>query len=54
SRLPPEISDHVVDLLHDEPDALRMCCLVSKSWVPCAQKHLFHEVVFDYRRWLAW
>ncbi|KAF9789311.1 hypothetical protein BJ322DRAFT_1208557 [Thelephora terrestris] len=46
-RLPPEISDHVVDLLHKEPDALRMCCLVSKSWVSRAQKHLFRKVVFN-------
>ncbi|KAF9789283.1 hypothetical protein BJ322DRAFT_1041738, partial [Thelephora terrestris] len=34
SRLPPEISDHVVDLLHDEPNALRACCLTWRDTFP--------------------
>lgn len=43
---PPEISDHIVDLLHDDPKTLKKCSLVSKSWVPRARQHLFHEVAF--------
>ena len=31
SNLPPEILDYILDLLHDEPEALKECCLVSKS-----------------------
>ncbi|KAF9789317.1 hypothetical protein BJ322DRAFT_987841, partial [Thelephora terrestris] len=54
SRLPPEISDRVVDLLHDEPESLERCCLVSKSWVACARKHLFRELAFDSRHLQAW
>jgi len=32
--LPPEILDYIVDLLHNSPNALKECCLVSKSWIP--------------------
>jgi hypothetical protein len=44
--LPLETLDHIVDLLHDNPQALRQCCLVSKSWVFRTQKHLFALVEF--------
>ena len=47
-RLPPEISDHIVDLLHDQPETLKRCCLVSRSWVQRTRKHLFGEIVFPY------
>ena len=46
-HLPPEISDFITDLLHDEPQTLRQCCLVSKSWVPRTRKHLFRQVRLD-------
>jgi hypothetical protein len=42
-RLPPEISDYIVDLLRNESETLRNCCLVSKSWVPRARKRLFDK-----------
>jgi len=45
-RLPTEILDHVVDLLRDTENALRNCCLVSKSWIPRTRKHLFTDVDF--------
>ncbi|KAF9778708.1 hypothetical protein BJ322DRAFT_486083 [Thelephora terrestris] len=55
SHLPPEICDHIVDLLHGEPETLKACCLVSKSWVSCARNHLFGEVAFrslnDLKAW---
>ena len=38
--------DHIIDLLHDAEDALRNCCLVSKSLIPRTRKHLFAEVKF--------
>jgi len=44
--LPPEILDLTVDHLHDEPIALKACCLVSKSWVPRTREHLFARVEF--------
>jgi len=54
-RLPREILDYVVDLLHDEPDALKQCCLVSKSWVSRTRKHLFTDISFNHANDLkAW
>jgi hypothetical protein len=43
-HLPAETLDHIVDDLHDAQDALRSCCLVSKSWIPRTRKHLFADV----------
>ena len=43
-HLPEELLDLIVDLLHDERRTLRKCCLVSKSWIPRARKHLFANI----------
>jgi hypothetical protein len=43
-RLPPEMLDHVVDQLYGTEDALKNCCLVSRSWIPRTRKHLFADV----------
>jgi hypothetical protein len=45
-RLPTEMLDHIVDHLHDTEDALRSCCLVSKSWIPRTRKYLFADIKF--------
>ena len=45
-RLPPELLDLIVDNLHDEQTTLQACCLVSKSWIPRARKHLFAHIWF--------
>ena len=45
--IPPEILDHIIDHLHDEPDALRNCCLVAKSWIPRTRNHLFADIKFS-------
>jgi len=45
--LPPEILDAIIDQLYDEPTSLKACCLVSKSWIPRTQKHLFVHIEFD-------
>ena len=45
-QLPAEILDDIVDHLHDTKDALKSCCLTSKSWVSRARKHLFAHVAF--------
>jgi hypothetical protein len=44
--LPAELLDHIVDHLHDTQDALRNCCLVSKSWIPRTRKRLFANIGF--------
>jgi len=46
--LPQEILDYTTDLLHDEQETLKQCCLVSKSWVPRTRKHLFADISFSY------
>ena len=46
SSLPLEILDHIVDHLHDEPTALKACCVVSKSWIQRTRTHLFASVEF--------
>ena len=43
-RLPAELLDHVVDDLRSTNDALKNCCLVSKSWIPRTRQHLFYSV----------
>ncbi|KAF9642961.1 hypothetical protein BDM02DRAFT_3104213, partial [Thelephora ganbajun] len=45
-HLPPEILDYIVDFLYNEPETLKQCCLVSKSWVPRTRKHLFADINF--------
>ena len=45
-HLPLEVLDNIVDLLHDEPEALKQCCLASKSWVPRTRRHLFADIKF--------
>ena len=47
--LPPEIFDHIIDFLHNDPDTLKQCCLVSKSWVPRTRKYLFAHIRFQSR-----
>ncbi|KAF9789261.1 hypothetical protein BJ322DRAFT_528892 [Thelephora terrestris] len=46
-RLPQEITDSIIDLLHDEPRTLRLCCLVSRSWIHRTRKYLFGTVKFN-------
>jgi len=46
SPLPPEMLDIIVDFLHDEPGALKACCLASKSWVHRTRQYLFAHVKF--------
>ena len=47
--LPPEILDHIVEFLHDDPKTLKGCCLVSKSWIPRTRKYLFDEIELRYK-----
>jgi hypothetical protein len=43
-RLPPELIDAAIDQLHDDPEALALCTLVCKSWVPASRHHLFPTI----------
>ena len=44
--LPPEIFDLIVEHLREERTTLKVCCVVAKSWVPRARRHLFTRVEF--------
>ena len=44
--LPAELVEKIVDLLRDDADTLKRCCLVSKSWIPLTRKHLFANIEF--------
>ena len=52
--LPPEILDLIIDHLHIERATLEACCLVSKSWIPRTQRHLFAEVAFGRNTLDSW
>jgi hypothetical protein len=41
ARLPPELIDMIIDLLHTDQAALTTCALVCRSWVPASRLHLF-------------
>jgi len=42
--LPPEILDYyILDLLHNEPETLKQCCLVSRLWAPRIRKYLMTD-----------
>ena len=51
---PREILDLIIDQLHDEPQALKSCCAVSKAWIYRTQKHLFNHVKFQDRHVSQW
>ncbi|OBZ73453.1 hypothetical protein A0H81_06663 [Grifola frondosa] len=44
SKLPPELTDRVIDHLHDDARSLRACALVCRAWLPRARYHLFHDI----------
>jgi len=43
-RVPAELTDVVVDFLHDDKKSLGNCALVSKEWLSVARYHLFREI----------
>lgn len=54
-QLPRELVARVIDLLHDDPEALRSSCLVHPWWISPCRRHLFssanfHEL-FDLELW---
>ena len=44
--LPPEILDLIVEHLYDDRETPKVCCVVSRSWVSRARRHLFACVGF--------
>jgi hypothetical protein len=46
-RLPAELTDVVIDFLHDDEDGLANCSLVCKAWLPATRYHIFENLVLD-------
>lgn len=42
-----ELTDRIIDHLHDDPAALRACALTSQAFVPAARHHLFVKIKVD-------
>ncbi|KAJ6585706.1 hypothetical protein B0H19DRAFT_426390 [Mycena capillaripes] len=45
SRLPPELTDRIIDFLWDSHPDLRTCSLVCSQWLPSSRRHLFELVM---------
>ncbi|KAJ7877013.1 hypothetical protein B0H13DRAFT_2195037, partial [Mycena leptocephala] len=48
--LPQELTDKIIDGLHDDMPSLRDCSLVCWAWVPATRFHLFSDITLR-RRW---
>ncbi|KAJ7160362.1 hypothetical protein C8R46DRAFT_1354058 [Mycena filopes] len=44
-RIPPELTDYIIDLLWDSKSTLHSCSLVCTSWLPSTRHHLFESIV---------
>lgn len=42
--LAQELTDYIIDFLHDDPDTLRQVSLVSKAWLDRSRHHLFETL----------
>jgi len=45
--LAPELTDHIIDFLHDDKEALSVCALIHPTWVPASRFHLFNTITVD-------
>ncbi|KAF8532018.1 hypothetical protein JB92DRAFT_3276846, partial [Gautieria morchelliformis] len=43
--LPGELSDQVIDHLHDDSPSLRACYITCCAWAPSARFHIFHNII---------
>lgn len=39
-----ELTDYIIDFLHDDPHTLQCCSFVCRSWLPSCRFHLFREI----------
>ena len=42
--LSPELTDHIIDFLHDDDEALQACALTHRTWLPASRFHLFNTI----------
>lgn len=48
-HLPAELSDHVIDYLHNDYHALAACALTCRQWLPAARYHDFSDITLRAR-----
>ena len=42
-----ELTDHIIDFLHDDKQALSVCALTHPTWLPASRFHLFNTITVD-------
>ena len=45
--LAAELTDHIIDFLHDDKRALSVCALTHPTWLPASRFHLFNTITID-------
>ncbi|THH28027.1 hypothetical protein EUX98_g6163 [Antrodiella citrinella] len=50
-RIPPELTDRIIDHLHNDAPTLRSCSRVSKSWLPRSRYYSWHFVELNLKNW---
>ncbi|KAH9926585.1 uncharacterized protein BXZ73DRAFT_49211, partial [Epithele typhae] len=43
--LPGELTDMVIEHLHNDVNSLKLCSLVCQQWLPACRHHLFESVI---------
>lgn len=49
-RLPDRVASMIIANLQDDPQSLRACSLVSRSWAKESRRHLFHTISLNSRQ----
>ncbi|CDO73212.1 hypothetical protein BN946_scf185007.g267 [Trametes cinnabarina] len=44
-NVPLELTDYIIDFLHEDARTLASCAVVSRAWIPAARFHLFRSIV---------
>ena len=45
--LAAELTDHIIDFLHDDKEALSVCALTHPTWLAVSRFHLFNTIIVD-------
>jgi hypothetical protein len=45
--IPQELVDQIIDHLHDDTEALNVCALTARDWLPSTRYHLFRSIRFN-------
>ncbi|KAI0778585.1 hypothetical protein BD413DRAFT_609176 [Trametes elegans] len=53
TKVPLELSDYIIDFLHQDASTLSACSLVCRAWTPAARYHLFRTVLLQNEAYTA-